>query len=248
MERYFFLLLLAIHVFIAKAQLDETLLPATGEREQLIHHKGFSLSYNPSYVQPSWVAYKVSESRVIADEVKGKYRADPMVTSRSADKKDYKEGGYIMAQFVNYLDIKNIPDAVEESFFMTNITPMKLAYYKHIWLKIEELVRLWSKDPEGLFVVCGAILSDAPFPTIGDNKVSVPTRYYKAVYDPENHRAIGFIFRNGMSSGKLSSYAVSIDEIEKETGLDLFPSLEDDLEERVESEVNFSSWDFELIE
>jgi endonuclease G len=51
-----------------------------------------------------------------------------------------------------------------------------------------------------------------------------------------------------MSSGKLSSYAVSIDEIEKETGLDLFPSLEDDLEERVESEVNFSSWDFELIE
>jgi len=133
-------------------------------------------------------------------------------------------------------------------FYMTNISPMKLAYHNHIWLKTEELIRLWSAGTDGLYVVCGPILADAPFGTIGDNKVSIPKRFYKVVYDPVNQKAIGFLFRNGMSSGKLNSYAKSIDEIEKETGIDLFPSLDDELESRVEAELDLELWDFELEE
>lgn len=231
-------------------QQADILLPSEMSREQIIHHKGFSLSYNSSYVQPSWVAYKVTKAQVNRDDkVKAKYIPDPEVNTRSATKKDYKQGGYVMAQFVSYLDIKQIPGAVEESFYMTNITPMKLAFHNHIWLLTEELIRLWSaSSTEGLYVVCGPILSDAPFPAMGDNNVSVPTRYYKVVYDPENKKAIGFIFRNGTSSGKLKAYAVSIDKVEQETGIDLFPSLDDDLEMQVESDFQAEDWDFELIE
>jgi endonuclease G len=96
--------------------------------------------------------------------------------------------------------------------------------------------------------VCGAILPDAPFPTIGNNNVSVPNRYYKAVYDPKNKKAIGFIFKNGMSSGKLNSYAISIDEIESEADVDLFPSLDDELENIIEADSDFTDWNFELLE
>ena len=87
-----------------------------------------------------------------------------------------------------------------------------------------------------------------PFPAIGDNNVSVPKRYYKAVYNPDSQEAIGFIFKNGMSSGKLNSYAVSIDEIEKESGIDLFPGLDDEIETRVEAELKLEAWNFELLE
>ena len=234
---------------MAFSQQADVLLPSKMDREQLIHHKAFSLSYNSSYLQPSWVAYKVTKAQINRDEnVKAKYVPDPQVNTKSASRKDYKQGGYLLAQFVNYLDVKQIPGAVEESFYMTNITPMKLAFHNHIWLKTEELIRLWTVDNDGLYVVCGPILLESPFPTIGDNNVSVPKRYFKAVYDPKNKKAIGFIFRNGMSSGSLDSFAVTIDEIEKETGIDLFPSLDDETEKKVESELSLDQWNFELIE
>jgi endonuclease G len=232
---------------LAKAQKADVLLPSERDREQIIHHAGFSLSYNSSYLLPSWMAYKVTKSQINREEnIKAKYIADPEVNTRSASKKDYKEGGYLMAQFVNFLDIKQIPGAVEESFYMTNIAPMKLAFYNAIWIKTEELIRLWTAENDGFYVICGPILADSPFPTIGDNNLSVPKRFYKAIYDPKNQKAIGFIFRNGMSSGSLKSFAVSVDEIEKETGIDLFPSLNDEIEKRIESELNFDAWNFDV--
>jgi endonuclease G len=243
---------LAVLVFMVchlDAQKADILLPSKIAREQIIHHKGFSLSYNTSYLMPSWVSYKVTKAQVnLNDNFKGKYVPDPFVTTRSASKKDYKQGGYLMAQFVNYLDVKQIPDAAKETFYLSNIAPMKLAYYNHIWLKTEQIIRLWTTGTDGLYIVCGPILTDAPFPTMGSNNVSVPKRYYKAVYDPKNQKAIGFIFKNGTSSGKIKSYTVSIDAIEKETGIDLFPSLEGEAEKNIEGNLNTDDWDFEVLD
>jgi endonuclease G, mitochondrial len=236
-------------VFHLYAQEADLLLPSKMDREQIIHHKGFSLSYNTSYLMPSWVSYKVTKAQINQnDKIKGKYVPDPFISIRSASKKDYKEGGYLMAQFVNYLDVKQIPGAEKETFYLSNIAPMKLAYYNHIWLKTEQMIRLWTTGTDGLYVVCGPILTDSPFPTMGKNKVSVPKRYYKAVYDPTNQKAIGFIFKNGTSSGKIKSFAVSIDTIEKETGIDLFPSLDDETENKIEGTLNEDDWDFEVLD
>ncbi len=238
-----------LYSIVTKAQKADVLLPSERDREQVIHHNGFSLSYNSSYLQPSWVAYKVTKAQVNKeDKIKARYVADPQVFARSARKKDYKQGGYLMAQFVNYLDVKQIEGAVNETFYMSNITPMKLAFHNHIWIKAEDLIRLWSSESDGLYIVCGPILLESPFPTIGDNNVSVPKHYYKAVYDPKNQKAIGFIFKNGISSGKLNSFAVSIDEIEEQTGIDLYPSLNDEIEEVIEAELDLGDWNFELIE
>ncbi len=249
MKRTFTALVLILVLSGLNAQIADILLPSEMDREKTIHHKGFSFSYNTSYLMPSWVSYKVTKAQVNAnDKVKAKYIPDPMIRIRSASKKDYKQGGYIMAQFVNYLDVKQIQGAVEETFYLSNIAPMKLAYYNHIWLKTEGLIRLWTTSNHGLYVVCGPILADSPFQTIGDNKISVPKRFYKAVYDPENQKAIGFIFKNGTSSGTLKSYAVSIDEIEKETGIDLFPSVDDEIEKKIEAELSIDDWDFEVLE
>jgi endonuclease G len=249
MKTLLFAAILSAYFINFYGQKADVMLPSERDREQVIHHKGFSLSYNSSYLQPSWVTYKVTKVQVnTKDNIKAKYIPDPDVNTRSASKKDYKQGGYIMAQFVNYLDVKQIPGAVEETFYMSNITPMKLAFYNHIWLKTESLIRLWSAGTNELYVVCGPILLDSPFPAIGDNNVSVPKRFYKAVYDPKNQKAIGFIFKNGISSGKLSSFAVTIDEIELQTGIDLFPSLDDEIEKTIEGQLNKDQWDFGLIE
>jgi endonuclease G len=249
MKKLLFIFLFAGMFLITKAQLGDVLLPSDRDRELTVNHKSFSLSYNSSYVLSSWVAYKVIRTQVNKfEKVKDRFEADPMINNRSADKKDYKTGGYLMAQLANYLDLQNIPEGKEESFYMSNITPMKLAFYNYIWVKTEELIRLWNAGTDGLYIVCGPILSDAPFQTFGENKVSIPKRFYKVVYDPKNQKAIGFIFVNGTTSGKIKSYSMSVDNVEKETGIDFFQSLDNDLENKIESEFDVKNWNFELIE
>jgi endonuclease G len=234
--------------YIIKAQTSDILVPADRDREQTVNHRSFSLSYNSNYVLSSWVAYKVVKTQVNKfEKVKERYEADPMINNRAADKKDYKDGGYIMAQLASYLDLQNIPQGTEESFYMSNIVPMKQAFYNYMWVRTEDLIRLWNAGTDGLYVVCGPILTDAPFQTFGENKVSIPTRFYKVVYDPKNQKAIGFIF-TGSVSGKLKSYSSSVDNVEKVTGIDFFQSLDNDLENKIESEFKVSDWNFELIE
>ena len=240
---------LFVMTFNLNAQNNDVLLPSEMPREQVIHHKAFTLSYNSSYVMPSWITYKITNSKIDKSiQVKEKYRTDPMVEARPAAKKDYKDGGYIMAQFVNYLDVSKDPDAVDETFYLTNITPMKLAFYTHVWLKTEDLIRLWLDGKDDFQIVCGPILTDAPFPTIGTHNVSVPKRFYKIVYDPVNKKAIAFIFKNGTVTRSLKSIATTVDEIEKITGIDFFPELDDETESTVEANVDYDFWNFVLEE
>ena len=55
-------------------------------------------------------------------------------------------------------------------------------------------------------------------------------------------RVIAFIYPNGHSGGRLQQYAVSVDEVERRTGLDFFPTLPPKEEQRLESPVNLGAW------
>ena len=55
-------------------------------------------------------------------------------------------------------------------------------------------------------------------------------------------RAIAFIYPNGHSGGRLRQYAVNVDEVERMTGLDFFPTLPDEEQQRLESVVNLDAW------
>lgn len=55
-------------------------------------------------------------------------------------------------------------------------------------------------------------------------------------------RGIAFIYPNMPAPGNMQDYAMSIDELEKITGFDFFPSLPDDIEEKLESSYSFKEW------
>jgi endonuclease G len=65
--------------------------------------------------------------------------------------------------------------------------------------------------------------------------------------DLNGERAIGFIFRVNTSSGTLTSYAVTVDEVEKATGIDFFINVQDDMEQRLESTLDLKQWNFEAL-
>ena len=108
---------------------------------------------------------------------------------------------------------------------------------------MEEQVREWAKKNQAVYVVTGPILNKK-FKTIGKNQVSVPEYYYKIVLDIEKPeiKAIAFLMKNEKSSAELSSFVVTIDQIEALTQLDFFPSLPDDLENALESQKSANRW------
>lgn len=249
MRNLFSILLIGLTIGNLSAQVNELPLPAKMPREQLIEHKGHTLSYSSAYVVSSWVAYKMSNATVNKEtDIKGKYLPDPEITTRSADKKDYKGGGYVMAQLCNYLDVMHIDGAVEETFYMSNIAAMKQTFYQHIWLKTDDLIRLWIADKGEFIIYSGVVTKDAPFGTFGKNKVSIPKNFYKVVYDAKNQEAIAFKFKNGMSSGTLKSYTMSVEELQEITGIDYFPNMNEEAKKKLISKVNYDFWDFTLEE
>lgn len=73
---------------------------------------------------------------------------------------------------------------------------------------------------------------------IGANKVAVPDAFFKVllVGYPDRPKAYGFIFKNEAGSRPLSYYQLTVDEVEQRTGMDFFPSVPDDVEQRIEAE------------
>ena len=108
---------------------------------------------------------------------------------------------------------------------------------------MEEQVRKWAKQYDSLYVVTGPVLVSG-LPRIKGG-VGVPRRYFKALLVWQNGRyhAIAFLLPNQEKiSGKFGDYAMSVNDLEKIIGYDLFWRLPDLVEERVESEVDTSFW------
>ena len=142
-------------------------------------------------------------------------------------------------------DFKWSETAMSESFFMSNMSPMLHEFNGGKWMWLEAEVRNWADIYDGVYVVTGGILTSG-LPAIGANKVSVPEKFYKVILDLDEQKGIGFIMPNKDIEDTFKNYAVSIDEVEEATGLDFFPLLDDKTEEKIESILNMSEWDFEF--
>jgi endonuclease G len=79
------------------------------------------------------------------------------------------------------------------------------------------------------------------------SRVSIPEFYYKVLLDlaGKSHKGIGFILPNRAGSSPLQSYAVSIDSVEKVTGIDFFYALADKQENELEHAFCLPCWEWD---
>ena len=214
--------------------------------EQLVTHLGYSLSYNEKHEQANWVFYELTIDEVLGSiKRKDQFRADPNIKTGSASLSDYKRSGYDRGHLAPAADMKWSSKAMSESFFMSNMSPQTPSFNRGIWKKLENLVRKWAVENKSLHIVTGGILMDG-LKTIGNNEVSVPEYFYKVILvnDTSDLKAIGFIIPNKKSSKLLFEYAISVDDVEKMTGIDFFYLLSDVIEDKIEQEVSINKWNF----
>ena len=117
---------------------------------------------------------------------------------------------------------------------MSNMSPQLPGFNRGVWKRLEELVRAIALKEKEIYVVTGAIFpSAAEVKHLQSGSITIPKAFYKVIYDlTPPQKMIGFIIPHRSSDQPLQIFSVSVDEVEKQTGLDFFPELEDDLEER----------------
>ena len=218
----------------------------TDERsDRIITHKGFTLSYNYDWKIPNWVAYELTDIEVMGEVPRyDKFKPDPMVPQNvSATTNDYKHSGYDRGHLAPAADMKWDEQAMRESFYLSNICPQNPNLNGGVWKDLEEQVRDLASQKGSIFVACGPIVTDAST-TIGENKVVVPQAFFKVLLQEEDGKihTIGFVYENISGRKPMSTYAMTVDEVEEITGIDFFPSLPNKIEKKTESEVDFTKW------
>lgn len=217
----------------------------SGRKEQIICHTGYTVSYNSDWKIPNWVAYELTKEEVGgAVERYDIFMPDPEVPSdESATTYDYKGTGWDRGHMAPAGDMKWSEQAMKESFYLSNICPQNKRLNSGIWKDLEEQVRELARQKGKIYVVCGPIVSQRP-KTIGNNNVAVPDAFFKVLlqYENGNWSAIAFMCPNQSGRKPLSTYAMSVEEIQKIADIDFFPALPDSIEQKAESEVDFSKW------
>ena len=191
LKRIIFLFLILVVLFVVLAFLTPTEsemedgynptyianleIPAGGKGE-VIKHTGYTLSYNEEYEVPEWVAYELTREEVVTQSVdrKDNFREDKAVTTGSATLNDYKKSGYDRGHMAPAADFRWSFDAMNDTFYLSNMCPQTHAFNAGIWSDLEEAVRSIAYEDECVYVVTGPVLTDGPYETIGENKVAVP--------------------------------------------------------------------------
>jgi len=215
-----------------------------GNAEQIITHVGYTVSYNGEWLIPNWVAYELTAGETDGKEKRNsKFSPDPMVKGVAVLHEDYKKSGYDRGHMAPAADMKWSEQAMDESFYTTNICPQNGNNNRGDWKDLEELARDWAMKYGNIYICCGPIVS-AGYSTIGTKNIVVPQEFFKVFLrrDGDNWHAIGFVMQNKAQSRPLMTYALSIDEVETKTGIDFFYNLPDSIESRVEADFDFADW------
>ena len=169
---------------------------------------------------------------------------------------DYDDWRYQRGHILGSADRLNSKEANGQTFYMSNIMPQLKAFNEQgIWWNLENFLRSTydtSSFRDTLYVVKGGTVSAGNYTMIGSgNQLVCPKFYYMALlafnkrYAKTNdgYFAIAFWMNHIGNTDEVSAkYAISIDELERRTGIDFFCNLPDDVEDAVERSFYPADW------
>jgi endonuclease G len=215
--------------------------------------EGYALAEDARLKIPVWVQYELRpEDLKDSVERSKKFVADPSIPAGSrAEVSDYKGTGFDQGHMAPAADMGRNQQVMDDCFLLSNIAPqVGIGFNRQIWKKLEDDVRGWVKERGTLTIIIGPVFAvtgnTVSYQVIGNDYVAVPTYFFKIIVDANNKdniTALAFLMPNKDLRGHdLNEFLVSIDEIEKLTGLDFLSALPPDQQEKIESTKAESIW------
>lgn len=168
---------------------------------------------------------------------------------------DYSGSGYQRGHLMGSADRLNSKEANGQTFYLSNIQPQLGGFNEQgIWWNLENFLRSTydqSTFRDTLYVVKGGTISAGNYTMVNGGRLVCPKYFYMAIlafakkYAKINggYYAIAFWMEHKENADDVSSkYAISIDELERRTGIDFFCNLPDDIEDAVESHFYLADW------
>lgn len=221
-------------------------LPSLSDADCIIEYKGYTVSYDEETRLPIWVAYELTaeESNGTIGRNGKNFRPDEKAKVVQADNYDYRGSGWSRGHMAPAGDFKWDDGAMWDTFYYTNCCPQDEKLNNGSWNVLENKVRIWASQFGSVYVVTGPIVGQDQYGKIGAHGVVVPDAFFKAVlsYSGEAYHGIAFVMFNNAMPQRLQDSYLRINDLEKISGLDFFPCLDDSLEEAIEEEVDLDYW------
>jgi endonuclease G len=209
--------------------------------DQLVRYTGINIAYNEANEQALWVCYLITKNYLENPvcERKNRFKSDPNIHSKSANPKDYYKSGYDRGHLAPAADMLWSEEAMRESFYMSNMSPQKPGFNRGVWKRLESAVRKTALIEDSLIIITGALFYDS-LGSIGENNVTIPGYYYKAIIDisAPHLGAVAFVIPNRNTKLPLDKFAISLDSLESLSKINLLEPLPDDLENQLENTVD----------
>jgi len=162
----------------------------------------------------------------------------------------YWGSGYDHGHICPSADRQYSREANRQTFFLTNMQPQRNVFNAGVWAAMEQQVRQWNRDNfRDTLYVCkgGTIDRDDQIRGYIQQQMIIPRYFFMALLckNTAGYKALGFWIehkdkdsdypKDARGDYLLSSYVVSIRELETLTGIDFFCNLDDDTENHVET-------------
>lgn len=213
--------------------------------EIILQRRGYTVSYNQGMKLPNWVFWRLTKERVLG-EVKrpaNAWQEDVEVPEPRANSDDYRGSGWSRGHMCPAGDNKWNIEAMRETFLYTNICPQDARLNSGDWNEIEIQCRRWVQKYGEIYIVCGPVIYNKVYGTIGDNQVVVPDAFFKVVLCLNGSpKGIAFLCKNKGENHKTADYVTTISQVEQITGIDFFPYLPNEIANKVKKKSDINEW------
>ena len=226
----------------------------------------YSLEWDNAKIANRWTCYQLHQGNTMSATGRhDDFKSDPEVAV-SPTASDYKSSGFSRGHLCPSADRLCSVEQNKQTFFLTNMQPQYQSHNGGLWGQLEELVRDFATNDnktnshcDTLYIVKAATITNKV--TINNSEVDgiyaekcngrliIPKYFYMALLHynkaTDTYQAMGFWTEHidaNQQSKNLGQYAISIDELERRTGIDFFCNLPDAIENDVEAKLDLGFW------
>lgn len=223
----------------------------------------YCLEYDRRQYHSRWVAFRfdsLTRNHPFARKdynIRPQYPADPQLPTGLGIEDDASFNGYQHGHLCASADRLYSRTANDQTFYMTNMSPMLGDFNENYWVTLEGLVQQKGRDAtfaDTLYVVKGGAITDNyVLRRVASGRIVVPKYYYMALLKVKNgnysaiafwmeHKRYGYSGDTKAPPSEMKQHALSVDRLEELTGIDFFHNLPDVVEQSVETLCFPSAW------
>jgi endonuclease G len=214
----------------------------------ITHYNYYSISYEEKISRVNWISYMLTRENFLREKtakhsnISSKYSLIEEAENVPIKADSFINTSLIPAEFMSFDEL-----AAKENSIDSNMIIMHTVLKNCLWKQLTENIRKWTMERRKLYIVSGTIENGPAKLNFDSDKTTIPDQLYTLILDIHsgNNKGIAFLLPNRKDQNSLYDHAVSIDSIEKLTGIRFFHNLitEEELA-KIKTTYDIESWPF----